>query len=60
MTFYLSWIMFLTGEELKEMKNVLKIAPWTKLDLEGDESIFLRMRRERMKGKRMKMKKMNR
>ena len=37
MIFNISWIMISTGEELKEMKNVLAIAPWTELNLGGDE-----------------------
>ena len=40
MIFTISWIMILTGEELKEMKKVLMIAPWTELNLKSDEQII--------------------
>ena len=49
MTFYKSWIIFLTDEELKEMKKMKKlliIAPWTELDLSSDEKIRKEMRKE--------------
>ena len=38
-SFYISWIMIFTDEELKEMKKLLIIAPWTELYLSGDEKI---------------------
>ena len=31
--------MILTGEELKQIKKVLAIAPWTELNLESDKKI---------------------
>ena len=39
MSFYKSWIMILTDEEVKEMKKLLMITPWTELNLEGDDKI---------------------
>ena len=48
LTLYICWT--LTDEELKQMKKVLMIAPWTALYLWGDEKI--RNEKERRNEKR--------